>query len=260
MELLMNIPDKDSNGAQSVSRAISLLQIISLHNRKGMRLTDLAEASQLQKPTVHRLLKQLIAGGLVMQDPKRLYRLGQFSFELGLAASHHFRLRKTCEPFLQKLAMDTGDTTCLMARSGMDAICIDHKLGTYPVKVFMVEIGNRQPLAISSAGLALLSALPEEEIESIIKANEAKLLSRWNLSADKLRQYVRETQARGYAVISNYSIAGVTGVSRAILDPTGRPVGAISVVATSMRMDESRQRSISLMIKNEIAKIVSALP
>jgi DNA-binding IclR family transcriptional regulator len=260
MELPVNLSERDAGGAQSVSRAIKLLQIISMHNRKGMRLTDLAEKTQLQKPTVHRLLKQLIAGGLVMQGPKRIYRLGQFSYELGLAASLHFRLRETCEPHLHRLAMETGDTSCLLVRSGTDAICLDQKLGSFPVKVFTLEIGHRQPLGVGSAGLALLSALPEEEIESILRANEAKLETRWRLPVGKLREFIAQTQAQGYASISNYSIPGVTGVGRVIVDRAGKPVGAISVVAISSRMDEARQLSVNGMIAKEIARLADVMP
>ncbi|WP_219213918.1 helix-turn-helix domain-containing protein, partial [Variovorax boronicumulans] len=52
---------------QSLDRAIELLRLISANYRDGERLSDLVTASGLAQPTVHRLLKQLVEGGLVMQ-------------------------------------------------------------------------------------------------------------------------------------------------------------------------------------------------
>lgn len=93
---------------QSLDRAIELLRLISAEHKSGARLSALVAASGLAQPTVHRLLKQLVEGGLVMQDAQRRYRLGHFAYELGLVASTHFHLRDQCAPYLARISAETG--------------------------------------------------------------------------------------------------------------------------------------------------------
>ncbi|WP_192804903.1 IclR family transcriptional regulator [Noviherbaspirillum aerium] len=256
----MKTSGSPTTGAQSVERALALLKLVSGRNRNGARLADLVELSQLQKPTVHRLLQQLVASGLLMQSPDKRYHLGQFSYELGLAASHHFTVRDISEPYLERIAQETGDSAFLVVRSGSDSFCVDRKTGSYPIKVFSVETGHRQPLGVGGGGLALLSALPDDEIETVLLANADRLSSYGGLTVQALRTLIRATRERGYSVISDYAIPGVTGVGRALVDGRGRVLGAISVSSVSQRMDPERQRLVQQILKREIAGLHAALP
>lgn len=259
MVLTMKTSESSSTGAQSVERALSLLKLVSGRNRDGVRLADLVELSHLQKPTVHRLLQQLVASGLLMQSADKRYRLGQFSYELGLAASQHFTMRDVCEPYLERISQETGDSAFLVVRSGSDAFCVDRKTGSYPIKVFSVEVGHRQPLGVGAGGLALLSALPADEIDKILRDNAARLSSYGGLTEDALRRLIADSRERGYAVISDYAIQGVTGVGRAIVDSRGRVLGAISVSSISQRMNPERQHLVQQILRREIAGLCAAL-
>ena len=92
-------------GTQAIHRAAGMLHEIALHRRDGLRLVDLVKRTGLEQPTVHRILKCLVAEGMVMQDPRtRSYLLGQRIFEFGLAAASHFNLRDYCQAALARLA------------------------------------------------------------------------------------------------------------------------------------------------------------
>ncbi|MFC7207944.1 IclR family transcriptional regulator [Comamonas endophytica] len=138
---------------QSLERAIELLRHISVEHETGARLSDLVAASGLPQPTTHRLLKQMVEGGLVMQDEKRRYRLGHFAYELGLLASKHFVLKEQCAPYLQRISSATGDTAFLVVRSGVDSFCLDRQSGSFPIQVLTVDVGRRRPLGIGGGGL-----------------------------------------------------------------------------------------------------------
>jgi DNA-binding IclR family transcriptional regulator len=255
----MIFPDPAPAGAQSVDRALKLLKLVSARNREGIRLIELVELSRLQKPTVHRLLKQLVASGMLMQGADKRYHLGQFSYELGLSAALHFRMRETCEPYLQRIAAETGDTAFLIVRSGTDSFCVDRKTGSFPIKVFAVEVGHRQPLGVGGGGLALLSFLPDSEIDEVLEANDARLSAYGGMTTAALRDLIGSTRKRGYSVISDCAVAGVTGVGRAILDRTGRPLAAISVSTVSQRMDKERQHAVSQILKQELTALAELL-
>src|SRR5690349_10894294 len=115
----------DVAGAQTISRAIRVLQVIAAQAPDGMRLVDVARQMNLERPTAHRLLKALTVEGMVVQDtPTRRYSLGPLLFELGILATHHFNLKEVSQPVVARLAEETGDTSFVFLRSGHDAVCI----------------------------------------------------------------------------------------------------------------------------------------
>jgi hypothetical protein len=82
-----------------------------------VRLLDLAEATGIPGPTVHRLLKQLIEVGAVGREGTR-YRLGVSLLELGAQVTPEHRLRAVARRPLAELAAATGAAVGLSARIG----------------------------------------------------------------------------------------------------------------------------------------------
>lgn len=237
---------------QSLDRAIELLRLISSEHTCGARLSSLVAASGLAQPTVHRLLKQLVEGGLVMQDPQRRYRLGHFAYELGLVASTHFNLRDQCAPFLKRISAETGDTAFLVVRSGADSFCLDRQSGSFPIQVLTVEVGKRRPLGIGGGGLALLSFMPQGELPEVLDRIAPHLAAYGGLTRQVLLELMEEARARGYASITNYAVAGVTSIGFPIRDRGGVVIGAISVSAMTARM-QPREGLVVQTLLREIA-------
>ena len=84
-----------------------------------------------------------------------------------------------------RIAERTGDTVFLNVRSGPDVLCIDRKEGTFPIKTLIIEVGNRRPLGVGAGGIALLMPLPDEELERVVSANEARLKGVWQPQAEE---------------------------------------------------------------------------
>jgi DNA-binding IclR family transcriptional regulator len=239
------------SGTQSIERALTLLREIAAHNRGGSRLLDLATRTGLQRPTVHRMLKCLAAENMVQQNPEtHRYFLGPMVFELGLTAAPRFNLREICHPALTRIAEATNDTVFLTQRSGLDSVCIDRHEGTFPIKTFTLEIGMRRPLGVGTGSLAILAALPEEEIRSIVTANAPRLLE-YGLSQTSLMTQVKNAQRHGYAVREAPTLAGVRSIGQALHNQSGIPFAALSISAISSRMTEKRVGELAVMLKGE---------
>src|SRR6185295_7415921 len=201
--------DTRLTGTQSIERALLLLREIAAHNRSGSRLLDLATRTALQRPTVHRMLKCLASENMVQQDPdSHRYFLGPMVFELGLTAAPRFNLREICHPALTRIAEATGDTVFLTHRSGLDSVCLDRREGAFPIKTFTLEIGMRRPLGVGTGSLAILSALPEEEIQKVVGANSGRL-PEYGLNPGALLAQVKRSQKLGYAMREVPGLAGV---------------------------------------------------
>lgn len=249
-----------SEGAQTIRRAIRALKLVATHPASGMRLVDFAEQMQLQRPTAHRLLKALVAEGMLTQHAgSRRYSLGSLLFELGLAAAHQFNLRDICQPVLATLAEVSGDTAFLFVRSGNDAVCIARVQGTFPIQTPAVPVGARQPLGVNAGGLALLSALPVCEVSDIVEAIAPRLSIYGNLSAALIVEYCARARKTGYALIGNRAVPGVTAVGLPVLSSSGLPIAALAVAATSSRMVEARVRDVVPLLQKSVGELTALL-
>ena len=107
-----------------------------------VRLLDLAEATGIPGPTVHRLLKQLIEVGAVRREGTR-YRLGASLLELGARVTPERRLRAVARRPLAELAATTGAAVSLSATIGGDAVFLDTVDARVPLG--LPEPGSRVP-------------------------------------------------------------------------------------------------------------------
>lgn len=247
--------ETDGQGSQTVARAMELVRLVSSSSRHGMRLNDVVQAGGLSKPTAHRLLKELVACGMLMRSPDKRYFLGQFAYELGLSAAAHFHLREMCTDHIARIAAETGDTVFMVVRSGPDSFCLDRQTGAYPIKVFSVEVGHRQPLGVGAGGLALLSWLGQAEIDAVLARNAGRLGQYGGLSAARLRPLVQQALDQGYSRIADFAIQGVSGVGMPVLDRVGAPILAVSVTSVSARMSPEHEADVLKILGREVGRM-----
>ena len=225
-----NSPASIPAGTQSIQRVVMILRELAARNREGARLSDLVQSLGLEQPTVHRMLRSLMAESMATQDPdSKRYFLGQTVYELGLTAGHRFGLKSLCEPILSSLSAKTRDTTFLAVRSGDESVCLDRREGESPVKIFTLAVGDRRPLGVGASGMALLSAFPEDEIRRVVMANAERLNQHGESDPAALIARVLEAKKRGYSLRDLPGYEGIRAIGMPIIDIRGMPIGALSV-------------------------------
>lgn len=240
-------------GTQSIHRAVTMLQAIAAHGRKGIRLVELAEALGLERPTAHRIVKGLVSQGMAAQDPQtKSYRLGHVVYELGLAASPRIDLKSLCHPALARIAEKTGDSVFLMVRSGLDAVCFDHIEGNYPIQARALDIGGRRPLGVGAGSLALLLAYPDDEIERIIDLTAARFPTFGRTTPERLRRAIALSREAGYAVNNEDVLEGVSAIGMQVRVGAGQPYVSISIAAVSARVASPRREELAALLAREI--------
>lgn len=254
-------PDRDQTGAQSVDRALGLLSMVGRHAERGAALTDIVEASGLNKPTTRRLLLALMRAGLVEQDEEtRRYYLGEEAYVLGSLASRRYGLLQISMESLLRLSRMTEDTSFLSVRRDTWSVCLYREEGTYPVRTHALQAGFEHPLGVGAGSLAMLAALPDDEVEAILAANDAVLRTSYPmLPADRIRQDVVATRANGYSLNPGLIYANSWGVGVAVLNPDGRPAGALSIAAIDSRMQPSRQVELAALLTQEARRVEEKL-
>lgn len=247
-------------GTQGIRRVSAVLRLLALHREEGLRFTEVADLCGLERPTAHRMLKAMLEEELVVRDPgTRRYQLGALVFELGLAAAPQFNLQAACAPSLQRLADQSGDTAFLFIRRGNDAYCVSRIQGSFPIQTPVVPVGSRQPLGVNAGGLAILSALPEREIDDVLRAIRDRLGAFGNLEEDSLRASLALARAQGHAFIGERAVPGVAAVGLPVLNRMGTPVAALTVASTADRMTLERQRELVPMLQREVDEMLQLL-
>jgi len=142
----------------TVHNASLLLDLLS-SGPSHHALTDLAERSDMSLPTVHRLLRSLVAAGLVEQDPSSSrYGLGH---ELVRLAEHYLArssVLKAAGPYLVELRNSTRATVVLAILVGDEAVYIDRIDGDDAGGVYRDGSRIRPPLSCAAGRLLLAHA------------------------------------------------------------------------------------------------------
>ncbi|WFU44917.1 IclR family transcriptional regulator [Bradyrhizobium sp. CB82] len=248
-------------GTQSIDRAIELLLLVGRASPQGSRLSDLVKRSQLPKPTVRRVLLALVRAGLLDQDEStRLYFLGPESYVIGTLATARFGIHALALDGLARLSQATSDTTFLSVRRGTFSVCLHREEGSYPIRTHVLQAGDRHPLGVGAGSLALLSALADDEIDAILRANASVLREQYpKFSSVLLRRLIEQTRKRGYALNPGLLMQGSWGIGVPIRDGDGHVVGALSIAAVEQRLDEARQRILVPSLQAEAKRLEELL-
>jgi DNA-binding IclR family transcriptional regulator len=247
------IGEAAAGGAQSIDRAATLLLLVGRAGPSGARLSELVEQCDLAKPTVRRMLLALVRAGLLDQDLEtRRYYIGPEIYVLGTLASTRFGIHPISLGSLVRLSQETGDTAFLSVPRGGYSICVHREEGPYPIRVHALHAGDRHPLGVGAGSLAMLSALPDHEVEEVLATNAEALAEKYpHHPPSVLRSLVQETRAKGYALNPGMLLASSWGVGVPIRGADGRPVGALSIAAIESRLSEARQQEIASLLKKE---------
>lgn len=249
----------NSNGAQTVSRATGVLRLIGKMGEA--RFSALARASGLANPTLRRLLVSLIDAGLVQHDKEgALYRLGSEAYVLGQLAKPRFGFHDLARDSLARLADLSGDCAFLSALDGLSTICIHREEGQYPIRTHVLNVGDRHPLGLGAAALAILAALPAGEADRILEANADGICeTRADIDISTLSDLVEDARKTGVALNPGLVFPGSWAIAAAIRAPSGEVLGALTIAAIESRMTPDRQKDLSVPLLVEVRRIEKLL-
>lgn len=223
---------------QSVERAIWILKCFETHSELG--LSDISRMLSLHKSTTFGLVSSLEAYHLLERDSSSSkYRLGIELFRLGNKVN--IDLRSIVAPYLDKLVSFCGETVNFVIPDGDSVIYLEKKESPHSMRIATV-LGQREPLYRTATGKAILSCLPPDTVQNILERTKfERMTSNTLLSVKEVQQQLTEIRQRGYAVDQEELEYGLVCLGVALVDSTGKPVGAISVSGPVSRMTPENQ-------------------
>ncbi|MFC5909780.1 IclR family transcriptional regulator [Streptacidiphilus monticola] len=228
-------PNADrSGGVQSVERAFQLLEVLA--DAGGVStLSDLASASGLPMPTIHRLIRTLVLQGYVRQDTARRYTLGPRLIRLGETAGR--LLGSWARPFLAELMEATGETANLAVLEAGEVVYVGQVPSRHSMRMF-TEVGRRVQPHCTAVGKVLLAQLPRPEAAAVLGPGPLPAHTVHTVTDPQvLLAQFDATRAAGYSVDDQEQEIGVRCV--AVVVP-----GAPTPTALSVSGPEARVRAL----------------
>jgi IclR family acetate operon transcriptional repressor len=245
-----------------VERALDTLELLAVAGPDGMTLTELAEQIEVSKSSAFALLQTLISRGFVADSGIRLhrrYRLGMALARLGDAAETQSPLIRVAIPVLQAVTAETGLTTRLLVPESAFAIVTAQVDGPGTVR-FASYLGQREWPHCTSAGKALLAALPSEQAMAL--AVETGMPARTGRTITDPATLLRDLElsaVRGYTVDDEEDCEGVFCVGAPVYDRTAVCVGAISGTGLKLSRPTWRIDELGVTIRAAADQVTWAL-
>ena len=195
--------------ASTLERALVVLEWLADREHGGHSIRAIASATGLSKTTVHRLLETLGRRGWVTQTDGDRYELGFTALRVGAAVIRHLDDIPAIRPVALNLRDATHETVFTTVLDD-DRLLIVDKFESPSAIRFASPIGARSLPHANAAGKALLALLTEEQLEAYLARPLEASTPRTVTDADLLRAQLVEIRARGYAVVDEESIPGVS--------------------------------------------------
>jgi DNA-binding IclR family transcriptional regulator len=224
-------------GASVTSRALAVLGAFDTRHR-ALRLSDIAERSELPLSTAHRLVGELETWGALRRLPSGEYAIGRRLWDLGMLAPVQTGLRETASPFLHDLYGATLETVHLAVRDGLETLYVDRLAGHRSVPI-VSTIGSRLPMHATGVGKILLAFAPAEVREAVLSAPLRRFTPYTVTTAARLAEQLDRARAEGYATTVEEMSPGACSVAVPIIVDAA-PVAAIGIVVPDLRRTRTR--------------------
>lgn len=164
---------------------------------------------------------------------------------MGTVAATRYDIVSIARDVVRSLAVKTEESAFLSVRRADETVCLLREEGSFPIRSFVLSEGIRFPLGVASAGLAILSFLPDHDVDAYLERHP-ELAGEWGRThaPGPLRERLAETKARGFAVNPGLIVEGSWGIGAAVFDRAGRPEWALSLTGVEFRFGPDRIQSL----------------
>ena len=193
-------------GVQSIERAFELLELMADAGGE-VALSDLAEASGLPLPTIHRIMRTLVASGYARQQPSRRYSLGPRLIRLGETASR--ALGSWARPYLAELTEATGETSNMAVLDGDQVVYVSQVPSQHSMRMF-TEVGRRVDAHATAVGKAVMANLSDDAVAQMLNRTGMRPQTERTISTvAAMQDELTRVRNQGYAVDDGEQEVGV---------------------------------------------------
>jgi DNA-binding IclR family transcriptional regulator len=237
---------------QVIDRAFIVLNAL-LPLPEGASALTLANLTQIDRTTVHRLLRTLLHWGMV-QARDGVYTLGPQCLVLGTAQQDRLGVRRAALPHaieLQEKGVGKRRAVVSISVPALDHVVIIERIWTPSTPLNIItDIGTRFPMDASVSGRAVLAAMTPDAAQARVGAQ------RYAAVASRL-ETIRAEGGMSFAL--SEMRPGVGTMACPILGRNNEPVAAIIVAGLSLDDELRADAPLAQHARRTAASISSAL-
>jgi DNA-binding IclR family transcriptional regulator len=211
-----------------IRRAVQVLSAFT-PERPALTLSQLARRTGLPLTTTHRLIGDLVEGGLLERDAEGAFHIGLRLWEIASLAPRGLGLRELALPFMEDLFAVTQENVQLAVREKLELVFVERIAGRSAVPVF-TRVGGRFPLHPTGVGRVLLAHAPPEVQAAVLAGPLTRYTPRTITSPDELRRVLADVRAHGFAVNDRQVSMDTLSVAAPVRGAGGSVVAAVSIV------------------------------
>ena len=218
----------------TLEKGIRILELLA--DQSALTVTEVADGLKTHRAAAHRFLATFRDLGYVEKSDDNKYQLTFRIFEIGEKVARRLEIRQTARRYMRELSTAFKETVNLGFLDGTEILHLD-KIDSSEILRIDASLGSKTPAYCTALGKAILANLTDEALNDYMKA--IRLVQHGPntiVSKKKLRDELRKTRERGYAVDNEELAQGLRCVAAPVFDHTGQAKFAISISCPSMRL------------------------
>jgi DNA-binding IclR family transcriptional regulator len=154
---------------------------------------------------------------------------------------------------------ETGETAHLCVLVDHEILYLDKVESPKTIRIAS-SIGGRNPAYCSAVGKALLAALPETELDSMLRRHKLVAFTRNTIvTPAQFKAVLQQVRVNGYAVDNEEREEGLRCIAAPIRDHSGEIIAAMSVAGPAFRLLSSQDEVVARLVMTIAAELSAKL-
>jgi DNA-binding IclR family transcriptional regulator len=239
-------------------RVVTLIGLLGRHEGSiGSR--DAERVTGIDRSGVSRIFRQLESLGWAEQvDDRGNYTVGPELFAVAAAVRQRDSVHRAAMPFLSALADRFNENTYLARRRAHRVVFQEQVDCSQPIR-YVIPLNEPFPLTTGAAGRAILSALPDDDVDAVIAEGLTAYTPKSIVDPAEYRAQVTRDRRLGYAYSTSGWVHGGAGVASSFYDAAGNCVGALTVSAPLDRLTSTAAKAIGPAVHDAAQRLSQRL-
>ena len=244
------------SGTRAVRRSLApigleILEALTPHD-DGLGITELSKVVGLEVAQAHRIVRELVATGWVVQDPTtNAYQVTGALLALAGGQLQRLDLRLAAAPTLRRVREVTGETVVLAELRAGQLYCVARELSEAAILTW-AQIGESWQLGSQAAVSQAVEA-------AVLATGQTQLFpSTYQPTPGRVAE-LEEGSLRGWSFDDSRYRPGGCAVASAVFDLQSRPVGAVGIAWPCDRISHERVPELGDLVRTSAEEVSARL-
>jgi IclR family pca regulon transcriptional regulator len=244
------VTDQDSLMVRSVEKAMRVLTAFGA-GQPTLSIAEVAAIAGLDKSGAQRLTHTFVQLGYLRRDPEsRRLALTPRVLELSAHYNRSSPLIRAAAPYLLNISKLTEESVSLTVLDGTDIVYV-YRLLSRNMLTTDVIIGTHLPAYCTAPGIAILSGLPRDEAEVILKASDRTSYTAFTTTdIPALLARIDEAARQGFAVVQDQIYMNDVSIAVPVYGRDQRAFAAVNIAVNKLSLSaaEATEKFVPLLV------------